>query len=280
MSAGATPAGAFVEGPRGPLYATVHPAAGDGATEGVVLVAPFGEERQDAHEVLRSLALALSAAGVSVLRFDLYGTGDAAGAWEDATPTGWLDDIAAMTSLLRRETGASRVGLVGLRFGATLAAHAASQSEADWVGLVQPVLRGDAYAMELLRAYLAAEMALHKKAGTTREALLARLAAGETVNLFGYGYTPAQHAELGAMDTAKALNAWGGDALLVEVLRTATARQSKDFAALAEAMGPRLTQVQAVEAQSLYTEGKVRQVEAPEVTRRVLDYLAARKEQG
>lgn len=82
------------------------------------------------------------------------------------------------------------------------------------------------------------------------------------------------------MDTAKALAAWGGDALLVEVLRTATARQSKDYAALVEALGRRLTHVQAVEAQSLYAEGKVRQVEAPEVTRRVLDYLAARKEQG
>ena len=55
MSAGATPAGAFVEGPRGPLYATVHPAAGDGATEGVVLVAPFGEDHAGAARYLERL---------------------------------------------------------------------------------------------------------------------------------------------------------------------------------------------------------------------------------
>ncbi len=283
MSDGPTPAGAFVQGAWGCLYATVHPPKGDpgpGPRHGVVLVAPFMEERQDSHEVLRSLALSLSAAGFAVLRFDLFGTGDSDGDWDDATVQGWLDDLSSMRTLLRREAGVDTVGFVGLRFGATLAAYAAAQHETGWVGLVQPVLQGEAYAQEVLRAHLAAELVLHKKAGTTREALTAQLQAGNTVNLFGYGFTPAQFREMSTLDVGRALHGWAGDVLVVEVARTATARQGKELTAFVESLGPRGTLVRAVEPHSLYNEGKQRIVEAPEVTRCLLEWLKARTEQA
>jgi len=246
----------------------------------VVLVAPFMEERQDAHEVLRAWALALAETGVTVLRFDLYGTGDAAGAWEDATVEGWCNDIAAMSARLRTEAGVASVGLVGLRFGATLAAAAAVQSDAAWVGLVQPVLDGERYAMEVLRAHLAAEMMLHQKAGTTREVLLARLQAGETINLFGYGFTPTQYRGMAALDVGRLLGAFGGEVRVVEVARTETARVSKEIAELMTTLGARGTLVRAVEPQSLYAEGKVRLVTSPAVTACLRGWVAPREEQG
>ncbi len=246
-----------------------------GRTDGAVIVHPFMEERQDAHSVLGDIARRLAATGRPALRFDLYGHGDSAGDWRDATVEGWLDDIATAVDELRVRTGVTRVGLYGLRFGATLAALAARALAPERLVLWQPVVRGDAYVMELLRAHLSAEMVLHKRVGVSREALIQGLERGDDINLFGYRLSLAQYRGVSAVDLTLDLKGYAGRTLLVDVVRMATARENLDTLALAEAIGASATVTKVVETQSLYAEGKVLYTRADNLVAETLAWLEA-----
>jgi exosortase A-associated hydrolase 2 len=259
------------EGAR--LFGCLHAAKAPARELGVVLVHPFMEERQDSHAVLFDLACRLADARLPTLRFDQYGCGDSEGDWADGTLEHWLDDVRAAVRVLRAETGVTEVCLVGLRFGATLAALAADSVGASKVVLVQPVVRGDTYAMDLLLANLASEMVLNRKTGVTRELLLARLDAGEAVNIFGYHFTAAQYRALRNVDIARDARAEGPPTLLLDVARTAAARTPKELQFLIAALGARATTERAVETNSLFSEGKIRMMRADEVCRLVLAFL-------
>jgi exosortase A-associated hydrolase 2 len=267
--------GFFFDAAGARLYGFMHPAQGAPRGRACVLVHPFMEERQDAHAVLRALAVELAARGFPTLRFDLYGCGDSEGDWAESSLERWGDDLAAAAAVVRHEAPDAEVALVGLRFGATLAGLFAERAGASRVALVQPVVRGAAYADELLLAHLAAEMVLHRKAGTTREALVARLAAGESVNLFGYHLTSALDRALRGVDLARDLAAGPLRPLVIDVARSATARPSAEVQALAAALGERATVRRVVEPQTLYAEGKRQMFRADEVNREVVTWMEA-----
>ena len=265
--------GFFDAGPHR-LFAALHPVHASARRDtGVLLVHPFMEERQDSHPVLKNLALDLAAQGFSALRFDLYGHGDSAGEWSEATVDHWLEDIANATALLKRETGASKVALMGLRFGATLAGLSARALAPEHLVLWQPVSKGAAYGTDLLRANIAAEMVLHKRAGVSREVLIERLGKGENINLFGYEFSPAQYNGLQAIDLHESLKGYAGKTLVVDVVRVATARETPDFKALVGAIGERARLEKVVETQSLFTEGKVHYTRAEAATAATLAFL-------
>lgn len=256
------------------LYAVLHHVEDRARTSlGVVLVHPFMEERKDAHPFMKSFAKRLAAAGHPCLRVDLYGCGDSAGESSDGTVPLWLDDIAAAANHLRREAEVRDVVLLGVRYGAALAAGAAARAEAKGLCLIAPVLRGREYVLDVLRAYIASEMVLNKKAGVSREVLLERLDRGESVNLFGYDFTPAQRDGIVALDAPAALAAFPGPALVVDVARTETARESLDVAAARTALGDRATVVRAVEPQPLHVEGKVHYVHAEGVEKALVSWM-------
>lgn len=267
---------AFFEASGRRLFAVLHHAEERArAARGVVLVHPFMEERQDAHPFLRDLASRLAAKGYPALRVDLSGCGDSAGEWSDATVEHWIDDVVASAAHLRREAEVREVVLLGLRYGAALAAGAAARAEARSLCLVAPVLRGREYVLDVLRAYIASEMVLNKKAGVSREVLLERLDRGEAVNLFGYDFTPAQRDGIVALDPVARLREFTGDALVVDVARTETARESPDVAAARGALGERAKVVRAVEPQPLHVEGKVHLVRADAVAENLLTWMEA-----
>lgn len=129
----------------------------------VLLCNPFGEEAARVHRAYRVLAGKLRDAGYATLRFDYSGTGDSSGEPADCTVEDWLDDLEAAIDELRRQSGSPRVVLVGLRFGATLAALCAQRQHLRIAHLVlwDPVVRGDHYLQELAgmhRAYMNEEM--------------------------------------------------------------------------------------------------------------------------
>ncbi|MDB4929076.1 MAG: hypothetical protein JWM10_1560 [Myxococcaceae bacterium] len=239
----------------------------------VVFVHPFMEERQDAHPFLRSLATRVCARGLWAMRFDLHGCGDSEGEWEEATVESWLDDIAAACDFARAQSGVGRVILCGLRFGASLAALASTRGEPAPLALIQPVVKGTTYSMDVLRAYLAAEMVLTRKAGVTRDALVERLRLGQNVNVFGYQLTAAQFDGVRAVDLTRTLADYPARALVLDVVKTPTARASNELAALAAAMGAGATLTRAVEPQPLYVEGKVHLTRAEQVELALLGWL-------
>ena len=118
--------------------------------DGVVLCPPFGEEYLHAHGTYRLLARQLSAANLDVLRFDYFGTGDSAGEFEDADAEQWMSDIGTAIMELKDISQVSRIALVGLRYGGTLAALAArTRSDVDRLVLWDAIFDGPAYLTEI-----------------------------------------------------------------------------------------------------------------------------------
>ena len=117
-----------------------------------VLCYPFGPEYVRAHRALRELSHDLTLGGHHALRFDYFGCGDSSGASDEGTVEQWLLDIALAVEELRESSGMARVSLLGLRFGATLAAVAASRNPAiDRLVLWDPIVSGADYLNELAR---------------------------------------------------------------------------------------------------------------------------------
>lgn len=134
-----------------PLFGAYEsPAVARTPQAGVVICQPLGHEYIRAHRVLRNLSAALSAAGFHVLRFDYFGAGDSAGDGLDVTLERCQTDIATAIDEIKDMAMLSRVSLVGLRFGATLAAMAAStRSDVASLVLCDPVMRGADYVAQL-----------------------------------------------------------------------------------------------------------------------------------
>jgi len=118
------------------------------ASAAVVLCRPIGVEALSAHRAYRCLAEQLATRGLVALQFDYTGTGDSAGLPADvAGVRTWLADIGSAIELVR-STGVSRVGLVGLRLGATLAAGAAADNGIDALVLWDPCETGRGFLRE------------------------------------------------------------------------------------------------------------------------------------
>ena len=134
------------------LFGVYTPPRVGGAARAVILCYPWGQEYIRAHRSMRQLANMLCGVGYHVLRFDYYGTGDSAGEPQDTDLHGWERDIETAIEELRDTSGATRVALVGLRLGATLAARvtARKKKEIDSLLLWDPVVSGPEYLRDML----------------------------------------------------------------------------------------------------------------------------------
>jgi dienelactone hydrolase len=142
---------------RETLFGWLHlPPENSRSARGIVICKPFGYEAICAHGSIRAFADACASAGAAVLRFDYSGTGDSSGGDSDADEIGqWCDDIRAAVKALRQTCNVGRVGLLGLRLGALLAALvAAEDSCVEDIIAVAPVVNGRRYLREL-RAFQA-----------------------------------------------------------------------------------------------------------------------------
>ena len=105
------------------LFGIHHPPRGAPKKVGIVLCHPAPQLYMHAHFAIRKLATMLARAGHPVLRFDYFGTGDSAGDSIDGTLDQWRADIRTAVDELRDVSGVSKVSLVGMGLGATLAAQ-------------------------------------------------------------------------------------------------------------------------------------------------------------
>lgn len=120
----------------------------------VVLCRPLGYEAMCSYPTFAQLAGTLAQAGFPALRFDYHGMGDSAGGCGEADRVeAWLDSIAAAVREAKALAGVSRVALVGVRLGATLAACAASRlGGVDSLVMWAPCPTGRAFLRELRAA--------------------------------------------------------------------------------------------------------------------------------
>jgi exosortase A-associated hydrolase 2 len=178
------------------LFGLVHTPAPDVPARPLAFLFshPFAEEKLWSHRVMVSLARELAARGHVVMRFDYMGAGDSTGSTPDTSLDTHLADLdAALAYLIEQHPQIQQVGLLGLRFGATLAALFAERAGARHpqlrgapLVLWEPVLDGAKYFQELLRSNLSTQLAVHGKVLENREVLQERIRAGGKVNVDGY----------------------------------------------------------------------------------------------
>jgi uncharacterized protein len=186
----------FFGSSRKQLFGIHHPPkAKTGRASAVLLCYPFGDEYMRTHKAMRQLTLQLAKAGAHVLRFDYFGTGDSAGESEDGTIEQWLEDIAVAADELKEAAGVSRISMVGLRLGGTLAAlAAAARTDVDDLLMWDPIVDGKSYFRELL---IQPEYLRGPSPVTPPR-------ADETVGAAGYPVTPALRAGLENLDLCNA----------------------------------------------------------------------------
>ena len=170
------------------LFAVLHEPTAAKQSLGWVFCHPFAEEKLWAHRVYVSLARDLAKLGYPVLRFDYRGYGDSTGLFEESTVDGQVTDIQRAIEVLQTKCPAvTAIGLLGLRYGATLAAIVAERTDTvKRLVLWDPVTDLGRYLMEALRANLTTQLVMHGKIVTKREELVERIMAGEMVNIDGY----------------------------------------------------------------------------------------------
>lgn len=127
------------------------PGAVEAAERAVLLCYPVGSEYLRAHRAFRQLNTLLNRSGFHVLRFDYACTGDSAGDGVEASLDEWLDDVDWAVDELLDTAGVDTLDVVGLRWGAALAALGVRErDEIDRLVLWDPVVSGRAYLDEVL----------------------------------------------------------------------------------------------------------------------------------
>jgi len=166
-----------------------HPSHTARSVGSVLYVPPFAEEMNKARRMAALQARAMAQAGFAVLQMDLLGCGDSSGDSADATWHDWVGDVVQGARWLR-ERSAAALWLWGLRAGCLLAADAARHLPDPCNFLFwSPVTAGKTQWQQFLRLKLAGDMLGGNTKGVS-EALRQQLAAGENIEVAGYGVSP------------------------------------------------------------------------------------------
>jgi uncharacterized protein len=201
------------------LFAVLHEPA-MAVRGGFLFCHAFAEEKLWAHRVFVSFARRLASDGWMVLRIDFRGHGDSDRPFDGSDVGTYLDDARAGVAALRaRMPGNAVVGMLGLRFGATIAAMAASESHlaVDRLILWDPIVKGAAYMQSVLRINLAQQLAARKQISEDRDALVQRMRQGSTVNIEGYPMSLAFFDQAAAVDLQQTIAGFAGRGVVVQI---------------------------------------------------------------
>lgn len=257
---------------KGERIFVAHHRPARGGSRAVVMCHPLGEEKLWSHRVFVSFARALADAGIGVLRFDFRGEGDSDRDFERANLETRVEDACFAVDKVRElDPSVTDVTLLGLRFGAAVAAAAAVRhGNVARLVLWDPVIDGAAYMQGVLRLNLMFQMALHQKVVENREALVARLVRGETINIEGYELAEPLFRQASDFRLPEVLTTFAGDLLIVQVGPT-DAPLKPDLVALTE--GRPRWRLEAVNEEPFWKEIKTFYQRAGELTRVTLDAL-------
>lgn len=204
---------------RGEQVFSAHHFPSSPAARAIVMCHPLGEEKLWSHRVFVTLARDMAAAGFAVLRFDYRGEGDSDRCFEQSDLETRVEDACLAVETVRQlNRSVTDVTLIGLRFGTIVAAITATRrNDIQRLVMWDPILDGAAYMQSVLRLNLMYQMALHRKIIENREALVARMAAGETINVEGYELSERLFRQTSEFQLAAALSPFRGQTLLLQV---------------------------------------------------------------
>ena len=189
---------------------------------GWVILHSFGLEQMHLSRLDVVVARALAAAGFPVLRFHGQGYGDSEATDEPIGLASHLADATDAIRLLSRQPGIERVGVLGARFGGTVAALVAEREGLELMGLWEPMERGSQYLRDLLRARVFAEMVGQSddRGAAGMEQLRAELASQGWSDIKGIRLSREASEDIGAVDLTRDLTRFSGHALLIGVSRS------------------------------------------------------------
>ncbi len=215
--------------------------------QGYVFCHPFAEEKLWSHRVFVNFARRLCRAGHPVLRFDYRGHGDSSGDFEDATVETRVADIqSAIDTLCAKVEGLAGVGLIGLRFGASLAALAAeNDTRVNALVLWEPVVKGAQHIKEMLRINITTQTAVYKEVRYNTQALIEQMRAGQSVNIDGYEIKLPFYEQIAALDLTKTNGRFEGNVLAAQINKKAGLGMRR-IQALEKAY-PQITMIEVVE---------------------------------
>ena len=141
----------------------------------------FDERVRGSHRVFVNFAREAASHGIPVLRFDFRGHGDSDGHSEDCTIETYLSDIeSARRTIQELHPSLESIDMLGLRFGATLAAtYAHRTTDIGDLILWEPIVNGSRYMQELLRINLSTQLAVYGNVRENRQTLVKRMQSGD-----------------------------------------------------------------------------------------------------
>lgn len=178
----------FLPGVAGALFTRYRPPRrGARHNLNILVVPPFAEEMNKSRRMFTLLAQRLSEIGVGTAIVDLFGTGDSEGDFFEARYDTWHDDVIAVLGWLREKNDVP-LALLGLRFGALLAADIVHRGEfpIERSVLWQPVVNGEQLITQFLRLRVAAAITGSNSSKVTTTALREQLKTEQQLEVGGY----------------------------------------------------------------------------------------------
>lgn len=208
----------------GRTIAVLSTPIGEVRTTGWVICHSFGAEQiyLQPHEV--SVARRLAAAGFPVLRYHGQGYGDSELPPEQVTLGTHVRDALDAVAVLAAEAGTAEAGLIGARFGGTVAAIVADRIGASALVLWDPVVEGRPYVKSLLRLRVASELAGRAEPGPADPAEV--LEGTGTLDVHGFPVGPEAFGEISSIDLPAQLDGFRGRSLVIQVSRSPEPRTS------------------------------------------------------
>lgn len=202
-----SPATPLYFGPPGRrLFGWLHRPSHGERDLALVVCKPFGYEAVCSNRSIREFAEMAAASGVACLRFDYLGTGDSDDIDLKADQVdAWTEDVLAAIEELKLRTGISRVCLLGLRLGATIATLASARSPAlAGLLLISPLVSGRRYLKDLRVTRLAAAVGSEGAAGAGAAGAGADAPAPDgSIEVSGFVLSAATIDALGSLDLAQ-----------------------------------------------------------------------------
>jgi len=153
---------------------------------GIVICCSLLAEQLKLYRTEVLAARAFASRGFAVIRYHYRGMGHSGGVTESTTLASMLDDTVRAAEFLAERTGGHSVTFCGARWGGLLAGLAASRSSDSSLVMWEPVVDGERYFREALRA--GQMSAVVRGGGTmmTMGQILAEMEATGYVDTLGY----------------------------------------------------------------------------------------------
>ncbi len=210
----------------GRTVAVVTEPLSDPQPVGWVLCHSFGLEQDNLQAFEAGVARRLAASGFTVLRYHSQGYGDSELPVGSVTIGSHVQGAVDAASLLMETPGVDGVGLIGAKFGGSVALLAADRSPIAAVALLDPIVRGRPYMQASLRSALIADLSGDEKvASSPREDPMQAMERDGYVDVHGFPLRPDVFEEICELDLTRAVESFAGRSLVLQVSRSPKPRK-------------------------------------------------------